>query len=108
MLAHPDRHFGRRLAPLLDANAKSQNQLAAMLGVSQGALSGYRCGRYLPPDVAAVRAVADLLSPTKAKRTALRRELVRAWRADLMAAHLRATGCTVDEARVAVEDVSTT
>ncbi len=105
-LAYPLRQFGSYLGKLIDDHPASMRTIATDLGITQGTMSGYRCGRYLPPDRASLGSIAEVLAPTKTKAKVVRRELLRRWIADLMDAHLRGADVTPAEARRAIEDTA--
>ncbi len=98
--------FGTYLGELVDAHPTSRPRLAKRIGVSPGNLSNYRHGRYLPPDRKAIGVIARVLAPTRAKQAAVRAELTGRWFADLLDAHLRGGGVSLDEARLAIRDLA--
>ena len=83
----------------------SMRTIATGLGITQGAMSGCRCGRYLRPDRASLGAIAEILAPTKTKAKTIRRQLLRRWIADLLDAHLRGADVTPAEARRAIDNL---
>ncbi len=104
-LAYPRCQFGNYLGELIDAHPTSRPTLAKRIGVSPGNLSNYRHGRYLPPDRKAIGVIARVLAPSRAKQVEIRAELTRRCIADLLDAHLRAGGVSLDEARLAIHDL---